>query len=58
MSTKPQSDDICFDDAPVVPNNWTAENEAEYQRYCDDLDADYNEQVRQSYVARGQANLY
>ena len=50
MSSQPQSHDI--------PNTWTKEEEAEYQRYLDDLDAEYEENVRLSYEARGQANLY
>lgn len=58
MSSNPQSDDICFDNALVVPSHWTAEDEAEYQRYLDDLDADYDKNVCSSYAARGQANLY
>ena len=39
-------------------DTWTEEDEAEYQRYLDDLDAEYEESVCSNYAARGQANLY
>jgi hypothetical protein len=58
MSTKPQSDDICFDGAPVVPSNWTDEDEAEYQRYLDDQEHKHEERIRESYALRGLANVY
>lgn len=39
-------------------NTWNAEDEAEYQSYLDDLEAEYEERIQSSYEARGQANLY
>lgn len=52
------NDDITFDNAPVVPNNWTDEDEAEWQRMRDELDDAYEESVRASYAARGYHNIY
>ncbi len=51
-------DDICFDGAPVVPSNWTDEDEAEYQRYLDDQEHKHEERIRASYALRGLANVY
>jgi hypothetical protein len=39
-------------------NQWTEQDEAEWQALQDEADANYEESVSASYASRGQANLY
>jgi hypothetical protein len=39
-------------------NQWTEQDEAEWQALQDDADASYEESVYSSYASRNQSNIY